>query len=401
MVWDEQGAVGDILLALLILIAICLVVVLIATCYLYNVCDCFKRIKIFSPPPPYKVNYRNYMPVKSNEETIPPLKTSKNVKLSINKPADEERKAGKVAKLPIYGISDGRKSPKHRMRRPDSTLILSLGRITFSLKYNEELQVLHVNLICGRQLMLRSGELARMPVVKLNINGEIENEKQSSLDDTPNPEFDEIHSFQLSANHLGESILNLIIWDSDPNMFKTLIGFVRVPLASFMESLSRPSGTGPITREIEEHSRTDIPILSNGEVLFSLSYTSEQDRLAVAILKCRGVVTRDDVTDLFITVSLCVDGHEVESKDTSSIENFKDDIFNEMITFEPCFRQDRVTKDNLSLKLTLYSQTLSDEKRVVGHALVGPKTGDEGISHWREMQNSVRTAIAQWHRLIL
>ena len=35
---------------------------------------------------------------------------------------------------------------------------------------------------------------------------------------------------------------------------------------------------------------------SNGEILISMSYTAEQDKLIVAVLKCRDVSTTDDVT---------------------------------------------------------------------------------------------------------
>ncbi len=105
-------------------------------------------------------------------------------------------------------------------------------------------------------------------------------------------------------------------------------------------------------------------------------------------------------TALYVVVSLCIEDKEITSKTTPSIEKFRDDVFNEIVTFEPCIRQDGATRDNISLKIALYSESLSGQKEAIGRALVGPKTTDEGVSHWKEMTNSSRTAVAQWHRLV-
>ena len=60
----------------------------------------------------------------------------------------------------------------------------------------------------------------------------------------------------------------------------------------------------------------------------------------------------------------------------------------------------RVTKDNVSIKITLNSRTLADEDLVIGEAYIGPGTTEEGILHWNEMIAHTRTAVAQWHRLL-
>lgn len=105
-------------------------------------------------------------------------------------------------------------------------------------------------------------------------------------------------------------------------------------------------------------------------------------------------------SELYVTVSLCVGGKKVDSKRTSSIEKFQDQVFNQILTFEPCIKQPNVTESNLSLTVVLHSRSLADQDTVVGRAVVGPKTNEEGISHWQEMVNCARTAVAQWHRLV-
>eukprot|EP00112_Aurelia_sp_Birch-Aquarium-sp1_P017267 Seg3986.4 transcript_id=Seg3986.4/GoldUCD/mRNA.D3Y31 product=Synaptotagmin-15 protein_id=Seg3986.4/GoldUCD/D3Y31 len=398
-----SGTFGIILLALLIVLGIFLLVISFATCYLFNVLYCYDRIHRYRRKPPETVDYSDYEIVnkdEKDEEARDETRESFSYHRQIIK--NTERKGGrkKSSKLPIVHISDLETPMKRRKPRPDSTVLLGQGRLTFSLKYTEDSETLHVHLINGRQITLQNGELAKMPVVKLRIDERIEEEKQSSPDDTPNPEFDEVLSFRISTDVLCDTILNLTVWDSDLNMFKALVGFVRVPLSNFVDSLLRPAGTGPLTREINRNPANDIPVRSNGEMLFSLSYTPEHDKLSVAVLKCRDVATNDDVTGLRVTVSICANGNELVSHSTAAITNLTDLVFNEILTFEPCMKQSNLTNDNISIRVRLHSNTLADEDLIIGEALVGPNTTDEGILHWNEMAYNMRTAVAQWHQLI-
>ena len=104
--------------------------------------------------------------------------------------------------------------------------------------------------------------------------------------------------------------------------------------------------------------------------------------------------------DLFTSVSLCAKKEELTTESTLYIDKFHEHVFNHMITFEPFMNQDKVTKDNVSIKITLHSRTLVDEDLVIGEAHIGPDTTEEGILHWNEMVSHTRTAVAQWHRLI-
>lgn len=227
---------------LLVVLGVCLFVVAIITCYLYNVFNCYERIKLLRKGDE-NGSQSEYEIVETPEKEADIVKETGPSRAKVTKRLSPE--------LPILRISDIERKKNIRKPRPDSTLFLGQGRLTFALKYVEETQFLHVHLINGRQITLPIGELATMPTVKVRLNEQIDDEKQSSPDDTPNPEFDEVLSFRLHELALGDTILNFTIWDSDINMFKALIGYVRVPLASFVDSLLRPGGTGPITREID------------------------------------------------------------------------------------------------------------------------------------------------------
>ena len=97
---------------------------------------------------------------------------------------------------------------------------------------------------------------------------------------------------------------------------------------------------------------------------------------------------------------MCANEVELANEVTSSIEKFNDHVFNHMVTFEPFMNQSKLTKDNVSIKITLNSRTLADEDVVIGEAHIGPNTTEEGILHWNEMVANSRTAVAQWHRLV-
>ena len=158
--------------------------------------------------------------------------------------------------LPILRVTDTETDVKRRLRRPDSVAYLGLGKITFSLQYSDESQILTVYLICGKDICFRNGELATLPSVKLRIDDQISDEKESEPDESHNPEFDQEFMFRVPGDRLGGSALKLSIWDTDQALHKTLVGYIRVPLANFLESLLNPEGTGPISREITESSDT-------------------------------------------------------------------------------------------------------------------------------------------------
>lgn len=105
-------------------------------------------------------------------------------------------------------------------------------------------------------------------------------------------------------------------------------------------------------------------------------------------------------SELYATVSLCANGEELTREVTSYIDKFHDHVFNHMVTFEPFLGHSKLTKDNVSIKITLNSRTLADDDLVIGEAHIGPQTTEEGALHWSEMVANSRTAVAQWHRII-
>ena len=92
--------------------------------------------------------------------------------------------------------------------------------------------------------------------IKRTSCDQVRDEKESEPDESHNPEFDQAFMFRVPGYKLGGSALKLSIWDTDEALHKILVGYIRVPLANFLESLLNLEGTGPISREITESSDT-------------------------------------------------------------------------------------------------------------------------------------------------
>ena len=96
-----------------------------------------------------------------------------------------------------------------------------------------------------------------------------------------------------------------------------------------------------------------------------------------------------------------VDGIELSSRTTPAVEKDSDPVFNEILTFENCTKNGEIDKDNLCLSVVIKAKCLEGDSRILGQVTVGQNdhTTPEGITHWRETMRSLRTAVAQWHRL--
>ena len=106
------------------------------------------------------------------------------------------------------------------------------------------------------------------------------------------------------------------------------------------------------------------------------------------------------LSELFVTVSLCANANVINQQNTKCVEKSDNVTFNEMLAFGPSMTNKHLTKNNVSINISIKARTLADEEVVLAEAKIGPNTTEEGILHWNEMITYSRTAVAQWHRLI-
>lgn len=141
-----------------------------------------------------------------------------------------------------------------RMPRPNSLNleVESLGRITFTMYYYPGDEYLTLLLISGREMYSCDPSFSiRLPAVSVVIENNPNSEVTSNPDEAPNPEYDQEFTFTIRPQELFDVVLQFIVWDIISNNETRVIGFFRVPLASYQKALLEGADSGPICREIQ------------------------------------------------------------------------------------------------------------------------------------------------------
>ena len=103
--------------------------------------------------------------------------------------------------------------------------------------------------------------------------------------------------------------------------------------------------------------------------------------------------------DPYVKVSMVMNGKVAKKKKTSVVKKNNNPVFNEAFSFTiPPSCLDRVSL----MVSVLANPRLGSSKKRIGRAIVGPymySTG-AGLSHWKDMLASPKSAVAQWHALI-
>ena len=277
---------GVILFVFLIIFVVLLILVTFAACCVYDFCpgSVFPQYELLGQQTHLDYVHSDFVlvespeptrrePSKKHKKSRKPLVKSQSAPGLLNckeATAENLQKYESDSYFPILKTTDAYTNILRRPRRRNSGINLGLGKVTFSLKYDDDLETLYVYLISGKDICFKNGELVTLPNVKIRIDDRIEDEKESEPDESHYPEFDEEFNFRIPRDTLGKTALNFSVWNTDQRLHKTLVGYVRVPLANFLESLFDPEGSGPISREITESSDTESAVQSNGHVLFPL-----------------------------------------------------------------------------------------------------------------------------------
>lgn len=101
------------------------------------------------------------------------------------------------------------------------------------------------------------------------------------------------------------------------------------------------------------------------------------------------------VPDPFARVSLLHDGKKIKRKKTSVRKNTVNPVWNEALVFQ--VRADMLPK--VSLEVMVMDYDLIGHSELIGRCILGRDLpGSEG-SHWNDMMQNFRKAVAMWHTL--
>uniref|UniRef100_A0A8C0XWK2 C2 domain-containing protein n=1 Tax=Castor canadensis TaxID=51338 RepID=A0A8C0XWK2_CASCN len=229
-----------------------------------------------------------------------------------------------------------------------------LGRLWFSVEYQQEAERLLVSLIKARQLQVPSETCS--PLVKLHLLPDERRFLQSKTKrKTSNPQFDEHFIFQVSSKSITQRVLRFSVYHVDRQRKHQLLGQVLFPLKN--ETLEGDCRR-IIWRDLEAESLE--PPSEFGDLQFCLSYNDYLSRLTVVVLRAKGLQLQEHrgVVSVFVKVSLMNHNKYVKCKKTSAVLGSVNPVYNETFSF----KADAAELDTASLSLLVLQSVEGDSK---------------------------------------
>ncbi|XP_062436400.1 synaptotagmin-15-like isoform X2 [Rhea pennata] len=269
----------------------------------------------------------------------------------------------------------------------------SIGRLWFSIEYEQESERLLVSLIKVRKLQPPADSCS--PFVKIYLLPDERRYLQSKTKrKTLNPQFDENFVFQVSSKMLFQSTLKFLVYHVDKQKKHHLLGQVIFPLKN--EILTDDSKL-VIWRDLEKENLE--PPSEHGDIQFSLSYNDYLGRLTVVVLRAKGLKLQDEshAASIYVKVSLMNHNKFIKSKKTAAVMGSLSPVYNETFSF----KADQTELDTASLSLSVFQNIEGDKTHLLGRVVVGPfmYTRGKELEHWNEMISKPKELVKRWHAL--
>ncbi|XP_049666090.1 synaptotagmin-15-like isoform X2 [Accipiter gentilis] len=164
----------------------------------------------------------------------------------------------------------------------------NIGRLWFSIEYEQESERLLVSLIKVRKLQPPADSCS--PFVKIYLLPDKRSYLQSKTKrKTLNPQFDENFVFQVSSKMLLQRTLKFLVYHVNKQKKHHLLGQVTFPLKN--QTLTDDNKL-VIWRDLEKENLE--PPSEHGDIQFSLSYNDYLGRLTVVVLRARGLKLQEE-----------------------------------------------------------------------------------------------------------
>ncbi|BFF96514.1 double C2-like domain-containing protein alpha [Drosophila madeirensis] len=278
----------------------------------------------------------------------------------------------------LYRLPDG---PVY-LTAPESSH--AMGRLHLRVKYDYHLFDLTVHLIEAHNLSPIEEGGFRDPYVRLMLQPEVDSRKRQTHihRGESNPYFDQHFKFPVSRDQLQGKELVLQVLDYDRYSHNDIIGEVRLSVDGL-----------DLSKSVEiwgDLLRTKKPKEDRPELLCSLNYLPQAERLTVVIMKARNL---DTVQEPYVKIYLIQNGKRIKKKKTTITKS--DDptnpIWNEAFTFN-------LQSNYLhSAAIEIYVVGAGSETAEIGCCGLGPQESGTGCQHWHDMINNARKPTAMWH----
>lgn len=273
-----------------------------------------------------------------------------------------------------------------------------LGQLHFRLRYNSEKHALLVTIVRCSDLPARDPNTGSSdPYVKLQLLPEKQHKvKTRVLRRTLSPVYDEDFTFYgINPNQLQATTLHFVVLSFDRYSRDDVIGEVVCSMAGL--DTDHLDKTLALSREIAPR-HFKIRSQGRGELLVSLCHQPAANRLTVVVLKARNL-PKVDITGLcdpYVKIYLLYNDQRIAKKKTHIKKRTVHPVFNESFVFEVPYNEGL---DNLSLEFLVLDWDRVTKNEVVGRLQLGPRGSPAAQQHWREVRNSPRRQIAEWHKL--
>ncbi|XP_064457862.1 synaptotagmin-15-like [Ornithodoros turicata] len=274
------------------------------------------------------------------------------------------------------------------------------GRLWFGIEYDSGGERLVVRVVKARNLPSRvCGSINCCdPFVRIYLMPDERRYLQTKCKKkTCNPIFDESYVFQIPAKALEERTLKLTVYDNDRGKRHNVIGHVVFPL----RELDITSSEAVLTwRDLE--TELDVSQPGQGELLVSLSYNGNMERLTVTVFEARSVRPPPEAPsqppDTLVKVSFLLDNKTAKTKKTAVVKRTCDPKYMESFAFRvPTSSLDAAS---VVLKLNCAGQTNKGDK-CLGRVVLGGFMFARGKAqhHWNQAVSQAPKQVHQWHKL--
>ncbi|XP_062553850.1 synaptotagmin-6 isoform X1 [Armigeres subalbatus] len=282
--------------------------------------------------------------------------------------------------------SENSRSPRRRVPiiMAANDIHTVLGRFHFRLKFDGTKEELLVHLVEAQDLSSSSESGFRDPYVRMFLDTDEENRTlQTAVHRAEtHPYFDQHFSFPLRPKNLVKTNFILQLLDYDRFSRDEVIGEIRFLLNTLDLSGCEIWGDLIAVRKPMEHSP---------ELLISLSYLPQAERLTVVVMKAKNLHV---LNDPFVKLYLIINDKRAKKRKTSAIRatDPANPIWNEAFTF------DLPASQLQDAGIELFVTSNEGELLEPGCA-IGLQEGGTGCQHWQDMMQNNRKPIAMWHML--